>query len=861
MTIRPSADAPAGLTDTEAARRLSEAGPNELPSTRPRSIFAIALSVIGEPMFLLLIACGAVYLLLGDAQEASMLLGFVFVVLGLTLYQQRKAERALEALRDLSSPRALVIRGSEQKRIAGREVVRGDTIVLSEGDRVPADAVVLSCTNLAVDESLLTGESASVRKAPSSAPIAEMSRPGGEDSPFVFSGTLVVLGKGLAQVLSIGEHTELGRIGQTLTGLEEPTGTQRETRRVVRRVAVIGLGLALVVAVAYGATRGDWLNGLLVGITFAMAVLPEELPVVLTVFLGLGAWRISKRQVLTRRVPAVEALGATTILCVDKTGTLTQNRMSLVYLISEGARFVLHGDDSKPLPEAFHALLEFSVLASHRDPFDPMEKAIREGGLKLLANTEHLHNDWTLIDEYPLSPQLLAMSRVWRSPDLAQYVVAAKGAPEAIVDLCHLDGDAAELVRAQVHDLAARGLRVLAVASAYFRQTELPVIQHDFDFGFLGLIALEDPVRRGARAAIAESLRAGIRVVMITGDHWATALNIAEQIGLPSEGGVITGLELDRLDEMELEQRLRNTNIFCRVVPEQKLRLVRALRAGGEVVAMTGDGVNDAPALKAADIGIAMGGRGTDVAREAADVVLLDDDFSSIVQAIKLGRRIFDNLRKAIAFLVSVHVPIVGLSILPVVLGWPLILMPIHILFLQLIIDPACSLVFEAEPEEPDIMRRPPRRAGALLFDRTLLVRSAIKGSILLAIVLAVFATALYSGHAADNARALAFTTLIVASLGLILANRSWSGSILGVVRTPNPTLWWVIGGALVFLAIALYIPLMRGAFHFARLHQDDLAVCVLVGLLSLFGCRALDFPWMSRRKARPTRGIGPTPR
>ena len=853
MTTRFSADIPAGLTEVAAARRLSEEGPNELPSAKPRSILAIAFSVVSEPIFLLLIACGAVYLLLGDAREAWMLLGFVFVVIGLTLYQQRKTERALEALRDLSSPRALVLRGGQQKRIAGRDVVRGDAIVLSEGDRVPADAVVLSGTNLAVDESLLTGESVSVGKTPASETIGEMSRPGGEDSPFVFSGTLVVQGKGLARVLATGGRTEIGRIGQALTSLEEePTRTQRETRRVVRYVAVIGLGLALVVAVAYGAMRGDWLNGLLVGITFAMAVLPEELPVVLTVFLGLGAWRISKRHVLTRRVPAVEMLGETTVLCVDKTGTLTQNRMSLLQLMAGDTSFQVDSGDSKPLPEPFHELLEFSVLASHRDPFDPMEKAIREGGLKLLANTEHLHDDWTLIDEYPLSAELLAMSRVWRSPDLAQYVVAAKGAPEAIVDLCHLHVDAAELVRAQVHDLAARGLRVLGVARAYFLRTELPAIQHDFDFGFLGLIALEDPVRPAVPAAIRESQRAGIRVVMITGDHPATALNIARQIGLHSECGVITGAELDRLDEEQLEQRLRNTNIFCRVVPEQKLRLVRALKASGEVVAMTGDGVNDAPALKAAHIGIAMGSRGTDVAREAADVVLLDDDFSSIVQAIKLGRRIFDNLRKAIAFLVSVHVPIVGLSIVPVVLGWPLILMPIHILFLQLIIDPACSLVFEAEPEEPDIMRRPPRPADAPLFDRTLLARSAIQGSILLAIVLAVFAAALYTGHAADNARALAFTTLIIASLGLILANRSWSRSVVDALRTRNPALWWVIGGSLAFLAVALYIPLMREVFHFARLHQDDLVVCVLVGLLSFFGCRALDFPRMNREKAGP---------
>jgi Ca2+-transporting ATPase len=858
MVTRFSHDASVGLSEQEAARRLTDEGPNELPSAQPRSLFAIALSVVREPIFLLLIACGGIYLMLGDAREASMLLGFVFVVIGLTLFQQRKTERALEALRDLSSPRALVNRGESQKRIPGREVVRGDVIVLAEGDRVPADAVVLSCTSLSVDESLLTGESASVRKASAAGVVAEMARAGGEDSPFVFSGTLVIQGKGFARVLATGARTEIGRIGKALAGLDdEPTRTQQETHRVVRRVAWIGLGLALVVAVAYATTRGDWLNGLLVGITFAMAILPEELPVVLTVFLGLGAWRISKRHVLTRRVPAVEMLGATTVLCVDKTGTLTQNRMALTSLAVDEVAYELGRADLESLPELFHELLEFSVLASQRDPFDPMEKAIREGALELLARTEHLHDDWTLIEEYPLSPELLAMSRVWRSPDLEQYVVAAKGAPEAIVDLCHLDASAAEAVRRQVDRLAARGLRVLGIARAGFRRAELPAIQHDFDFRFLGLIGLEDPVRPGVAGAIRESYEAGIRLVMITGDYPATAVNIARQIGLRSEGGVLTGAQLDQLDDRQLQQRLHDVNIFCRVVPEQKLRLVIALKANREVVAMTGDGVNDAPALKAAHIGIAMGGRGTDVAREAAALVLLDDDFSSIVQAIKLGRRIFDNLRKAIAFLVSVHVPIIGLSTIPVALGWPLILMPIHILFLQLIIDPACSLVFEAEPEEPDIMRRPPREAHAPLFDRRLLARSAIQGAILLATVLAVFAAAMYSSHGVDSARALAFTTLIIASLGLILAHRSWSRSILAVLRTRNPALWWVLSGALAFLAIALYIPLMRGVFHFAQLHQDDLVLCVLAGVLSFFGFAAIN-PARRRPGKAETAGIEP---
>jgi Ca2+-transporting ATPase len=853
VNLRVPIDAITGLSEDEAARRLAREGHNELPSTRPRGLLAIALSVVREPIFLLLIACGVVYLLLGDAHEALMLLGFVFVVMGLTLFQERKAERALEALRDLSSPRALVIRGAEQKRIPGREVVCGDIMVLSEGDRVPADAVVVSCINLAVDESLLSGESAAVGKAPAPSEVMKISRPGGEDSPSVFSGTLVVQGKGVARVVATGGRTEIGRIGKALTALEaEPTHIQRDTAMMVKRIAWVGLALAVIVAVTYGATRGDWLNGLLVGITLAMAILPEELPVVLTVFLALGAWRISKREVLTRRVPAVEMLGATTVLCVDKTGTLTENRMTLASLCVGDAVYELYGRGAE-LPETFHELLEFSVLASHRDPFDPMEKAIRSAGLELLAATEHLHADWALVEEYPLSPGLLAMSRVWRSPDSQQYVIAAKGAPEAIVDLCHFNAGEADVVSRHVDRLARGGLRVLGIAKAGFRQTQLPAIQHDFEFEFLGLVGLVDPVRPAVPGAIREALEAGIRVVMITGDHPETALNIARQIGLPSGGAMITGTELDILDDQQLRQRLQHVNVFCRVVPEQKLRLVIALKANGEVVAMTGDGVNDAPALKAAHIGIAMGGRGTDVAREAAALVLLDDDFSSIVEAIKLGRRIFDNLRKAVAFLVSVHVPIVGLSIVPVLLGWPLILMPIHILFLQLIIDPACSLVFEAEPEETDIMRRAPRAAEVSLFDPALLLGSAAQGLALLAILLGIFAIALHSAHGAEHARAQVFTSLIIASLGLILANRSWSGSVLGGLRTPNVALWWVISGALVFLMLALNVPILRDAFRFAPLHSDDLVISMSVGLISFVVFRIINSLKTDARKINVT--------
>jgi Ca2+-transporting ATPase len=823
-----------GLTEAAAAERLRTEGFNELPSAKRRSILAIAWEVVREPMFLLLVACGALYLLLGDLEEALLLLGFVFVVMGITFYQERKTERALETLRDLTSPRARIIRDGLERRIAGREVVRGDLLIVDEGDRVPADARLLSCVNLSVDESLLTGESVPVRKTSAGDSVA-LARPGGDDQPFVYSSTLVVQGRGVAVAVATGVRTEIGKIGKALQGIQqEETLLQKNTGRLVRRLALGGLSLCVLVVVVYGLTRGSWLQGFLAGITLAMATLPEELPVVLTIFLALGAWRMSRKQVLTRRVPAIETLGSATVLCTDKTGTLTLNRMSVSRLFAGGEFLDASSVGGDPLPEKFHALVEFSILASQRDPFDPMEKAMKQLGDRYLAQTEHLHHDWALVQEYPLSRQLFALSHVWQSPTGADYVIAAKGAPEAIADLCHLgEGEVAEMEE-RIATMADGGLRVLGVARAAFRKADLPREQHDFDFEFLGLVGLADPVRSTVPAAIRECRTAGIRVVMITGDYPGTARNIARQIGLGATDHCLTGPDLDRMSDAELRTRIGNVNIFARVVPEQKLRIVDAFKANGEIVAMTGDGVNDAPALKSAHIGIAMGGRGTDVAREASALVLLDDDFSSIVRAVRMGRRIFDNIKKAITYIFAIHVPIAGLSLLPVLFRWPLVLLPVHIVFLELIIDPACSTVFEAEPEEAGVMNRPPRDQKEPLFGSRIVALSLLQGVSVLLIVLAVLGISWRSGRGEMEVRALTFTSLIIANLGLILTNRSWTRTIIGSLRSPNPALWWVLGGAAVFLGLVLFLPALRRIFRLQVLHAEELAVCLGAGVVSI---------------------------
>ena len=738
-------------------------------------------------------------------------------------------------MRDLSSPRALVIRDNEPNRIPGREVVCGDIVVLTEGDRIPADAVLLSCVNLSVDESLLTGESLPVRKTPCKDDVA-MGCPGGDDLPFVYSGTLVVQGQGITCVKATGIHTELGKIGKALQTIEsEQTPLQKETARLVFKLAIFGMCLCAVVVIVYGLTRGSWLKGILSGITLAMAILPEEFPVVLTIFLAMGAWRISKNRVLARRVSAVETLGSTTVLCVDKTGTLTLNQMSVSRIYADGEFYTIENQRQEQLPEKFHSLVEFGILASQKDPFDPMEKALRKIGDCCLKNTEHLHDDWSIVREYPLSQELLSLSLVWRSPDSNEQVIAAKGAPEAIADLSHMSKEQIQELAEHIHLMADQGLRVLGVARASFRQSALPGEQHDFQFEFLGLIGFSDPVRPGVPEAITECHNAGIRVAMITGDYPGTAQSIARQIGLTPADDYITGRQLETMDDSELKRRIQTVNLFARVVPEQKLRLVNALKANGEVVAMTGDGVNDAPALKSAHIGVAMGGRGTDVAREASALVILDDDFASIVQAVRQGRRIFDNLCKAIAYIFAIHVPIAGMSLLPVLFHWPLVFYPLHIAFLELIIDPACSFVFEAESEEADVMDRPPRDPKKPLFGMETVGLSLLQGAGALSIILAVFFIALYRGMDETEARALTFTSLVFINLSLITTNRSWSTSLLDILRRPNTAQRWVTGGAILFLGLALYVPFLRNLFKFAILHPIDIGLCLAAGAVSLF--------------------------
>jgi P-type Ca2+ transporter type 2C len=832
-----------GLAETDAQTRLKTEGYNELPASERRTTLGIVFEVVREPMLALLLVGVIIYLALGNLQDALVLAVFATMSIVITVVQETRTERALEALRDLTSPRALVIRDGHPKRIAGREVVRGDIIVLAEGDRVPADAVLIRSQDLQIDESLLTGESVPVRKTSDNRAMAIVpGRPGGDDLPIAFSGSLVVRGTGTGEVIATGSRSEIGRLGQSLGALErEPPRLQQQTRRVVWVFAVAGGAVSVLAILLYGALRGGWLDAALGGIALGMSMLPEEFPVVLAVFMAMGAWRISRARVLTRRAAAIETLGSATVLCTDKTGTLTENRMSIAELrLRAGQVFRPSEWDGTGMPAEFRHIVEFGVLASARDPFDPMEQAFHKLARKSSVEMEYLDRpEWTLAHTYGLRPDLLAVIQTWQVGDHPQnFVIAAKGAPEAVADLCHLSAaDLTEMTRL-VDLMASDGLRVLGVARASYAGENLPISPHDFAFEFMGLVGLADPLRPSVHAAMGECRSAGMKVVMITGDYPATARAIARNAGIDAQD-LITGEELEGMSDPELALRVRDATIFARIMPEQKLRIVNAFKADGQIVAMTGDGVNDAPSLKAAHIGIAMGGRGTDVAREASAIVILDDDFSSIVKAVRLGRRIYDNIRKAMGFIFAVHVPIAGVALLPLPFGLPILLGPVHIAFLEMVIDPVCSLVFEAEKEEDDVMRRPPRAPEEPLFSRVLIGWGILQGSLALALITAILAITIWRGMPVDEIRAAVFFSLVTAILGLVFVNRSFSQSLAAALGRPNPALAFILLAVTALLGLTLLWSPARGLFRFGSLHFDDLVLTVgasisLVALLEI---------------------------
>ena len=844
-----------GLSPEQAALQMRTDGPNELPQTSRRSVWQRIRDLLSEPMFALLVLAALLYIVLGDLLEGITLSVFVVAVLALTFYQEGQSENAIEALQAMSQPMARVIRAGQTVHVPARELVCGDLLLLSEGDRVGADGQLIDADHLQVNESLLTGESVPVDKqTPAAGPHPAQQDADSRHAGLVFSGTFVVRGQGVARVTATGPQTQIGHIGTSLAPLKPaPTPLQAQTARLVKVIASIAVVLCAGLVLLLAWRDGQWMPALLSGIALAMAIVPEEYSVVLTIFPALGARRLTREGVLTRRITAIETLGAIDVLCTDKTGTLTHNRMTVTALAAGEANTAAvafwSASNDPILTETFHPLLEHAILASAPQPFDPMETAFHALGASQLAQTEHLHRDWKLVQTYALSPTLKAMSHVWQFDDGPDRVVSAKGAPEAVMDLCHLTPEQRAQWSVSVDQMASLGLRVLAVAQGRFSGNHWPDNSHDFDFEWLGLVGLTDPLRSEIPQAVADCHSAGIRVIMITGDYPATARVIARQAGL-AEGETLTGDELALLSDQDLREKLRQVSVCARIAPHQKLRIVQALQADGCVVAMTGDGVNDAPALRAAHVGIAMGERGTDVAREAAAMVLMDDNFASIVKGIRMGRRIFSNLQKSMRYIFAIHIPIAGMALMPQLLGWPALLLPVHLALLELVIDPACAIAFENEPEDAQVMQAPPRDITAPLFGRTDMAWAFGQG---LCILLTLLLGYRWASAQLDEAtmRAVLFATLVVANTGLIWSSRAPSAHRRRQRDQSNPALPWIMGLDLGILILVLNVPWALDALHFAPLDATAWTMVATLGAVSWLSTTALQ-RMAFKRSARP---------
>jgi len=822
-----------GLTENEVLEILKLEGYNELPSQKKKNFFVLFFKIIKEPMFLLLISAGLIYLFLGDINDSLMLLFAIFIVIGITFYQERKTEKTLEALKDLSSPKALVIRDGDEKKINGREIVPNDIVIIHEGDRIPADGIVLYEESLTVDESLLTGESVPVTKTDEKKENDNI-LVGDDNNSFVYSGTLVTSGRAIIQVKMTGIKTEIGKIGKSLETIkEEDTLLNKETSKIVRYAASIALSLCFFVLLFYLFFKNDLINGLLSGLTLGMAIIPEEFPVVLIIFLTLGAWRISKKNVLTRKKAVIETLGAATVLCVDKTGTITLNKMQLSVLYTHNNFYEIDPNLEKHISVEFKELLEFGMLANKKNPFDPMEKELNRVGEFYIKGPKHLDIDWEILKEFPLSKDLLAFSHIWKNKKNNEKILASKGAPEAILHLCHIDGNEKDKILNKVHEMSSRGLRVLGVARGKYNDDVIPSNQHDFNFEFVGLLGFIDPERKNVNESIKETYEAGMRVIMITGDYPGTAKYIAKKVGIKNYDQVITGDELYHMSDLELAEKIKVINIFARIIPEQKLKIINALKSNGEIVAMTGDGVNDAPALKSAHIGISMGERGTDVAREASDIILLNDDFSSIVSAVSLGRRIYDNIKRAMGYLLAVHIPIAGISVLPLLFNYPSVLLPAHVAFLELIIDPACSTVFEGEKGSRFIMKRPPRNLKETIFNRKNIFILFLQGFVSLIICFLLFYFAIKNGMSENESRTFAFASLVLSNIFLITINLSWDKGILKIFKEANKVFYCVFFGAIVSLLVVIYVEPVASLFHLSRI---DVKYFLIIFIISFVG-------------------------
>ncbi|AIY85057.1 HAD ATPase, P-type, IC family protein [Clostridium baratii str. Sullivan] len=815
-----------GLTNEEVKLAREKFGKNVLIEEKKENFLMKVVEVIKEPMFLLLMVAAIIYFILGEPKDGSIMLIFVVGVISIEVIQEWKTDKTLKALKNLSAQHIEVIREFKRITINSEELVPGDLMIITEGIKIPADGKVVYSNDLCVNESSLTGEALGVWKC--SECTDENKQYFRKD--YCYAGTLVIQGSGVILVKKIGANTEYGKIGKNVSeNIEEDTLLQKQTGKLVKVCAgIAGILFALVSGITYlnlqdVVFEDRIIQSILSGVTLAMAMIPEEFPVVLTVFLSMGAWRLAKKNSLVRKLPSVETLGAISVLCVDKTGTITMNEMTI--------------DEAWSIDENVKHLLEVMGMACETEAYDPMEKAMIKYCEKNNILKEFLFNG-ELVTEYSFTHENKMMGHVWKREE--GIIVAAKGSPEKILNICDLNNEDHKKIEDKIYNMSSKGLRVIAVGKMDIDdESDIKNTLEECTLKFLGLVGLLDPPREGIKDDIETCNRAGIRVVMITGDNGITASSIARKVGISHSGEIITGDELDKMSDDELREKVKHTNIFSRVIPEHKMRIVKAFKENGEVVGMTGDGVNDAPALKYADIGIAMGKRGSEVSREAADLILLDDNFSTIVDTVKDGRRIYDNIRRAIGYIFTIHIPIAFSAIIAPILGIGssmLLLLPVHVVLLELIIDPTCSIVLEREPAESDIMRRKPRNPNEGILTKDVLIKSIIQGVVMF---LASFGTyyIYYKCNSGDIniARTMGLSIIIISNILLVYVNSSSNELVYKSFNNliKDKVMWGVNGGTIIGLLVIMYTPI-SGFLKLAPLGIKDFLIVIAVSIIAV---------------------------
>jgi len=820
-----------GLSQEQVLAARAQHGHNRLVFKRENAVWGVLKSLSKEPMVILLLAASAIYFVMGRTGDGIFLASAIVLVSVISLYQDARSRNALEKLQQFTQPRCKVVRGGEVREISSDELVIGDSLMVEEGTAIAADGTIVQGHDFSVDESILTGESLSVAKGPD------------KEDGAIYRGTTVTSGLAIATVTAIGNETKLGKIGKSIEGIvEEKTPLEVQIGNFVKKMVIIGaVVFVLFCGINYYRT-GEILDSLLKALTLAMSILPEEIPVAFTTFMALGAWRLMKMGIVVKQMKTVETLGSATVICADKTGTITENKMTLARLFVLSSRKIT--DPKEALQDDERALIRLAMWASEPIPFDPMEVALHDAYAHAFPDDERPR--YHIAHEYPLGGKPPMMTHLFED-DKGDRIIAAKGAPEALMAVAQLTEEEKKRVEAAVEALAVDGFRVLGVGEAAFAGNDFPATQQEFPFVFKGIVAFYDPPKKNIQHVLEGFYAAGIAVKIVTGDNAATTTAIAKQVGFEGHGKSLTGDELMQLSEDELAARVLDANMFTRMFPEAKLRIINALKAKGQIVAMTGDGVNDGPALKAAHIGIAMGKKGTEIAKQAASLILLEDDLSNMIDAVAMGRKIYTNLKKAIQYIISIHIPIIFTVFVPLALGWkfPNIFSPIHIIFLELIMGPTCSIMYENDPMEKNTMKQKPRPFTSTFFNWKELLTSMMQGAVITVGTLGIYQYAVHLGLDEAHTRTMVFVVLVAANIFLTLVNRSFYYSVFATMRYKNRMVPIIIGITLVLAGLVLFVPQVTRFFQFAPIPLAHLSLCIGVGFASVVWYEAVK--WRNR--------------